>query len=162
MTPTALRARYLTDTVSTASPARLLVMLYDRLLLDLSHGEAALRTGDRETASDRLIHAQEILLELRGSLDVTGWVGAPRLAQLYSFLLTQLIQANVRREPDRVASCRDLVQPLAEAWREAAFGSDPASALAASGTRVGGANTVTPIRPATSRPGTGSLAAGLG
>jgi flagellar secretion chaperone FliS len=146
MSTPALRARYLADTVSTASPARLLVMLYDRLLLDLSQGEAALRAGEREMASDRLIHAQDIVLELRASLDVTGWTGAPGLAQLYSFLLTELIRANVRQEPDRVAGCRDVVQPLAEAWRQAALGSERSG-----GTPGAGAPT-TPVR----------MAAGLG
>jgi flagellar secretion chaperone FliS len=136
MTSPALRARYLADTVSTASPARLLVMLYDRLLLDLSQGEAAMRAGEREVASDRIIHAQDIVLELRGSLDVTGWTGAPGLARLYSFLLTELIRANVRQEPDRVAGCRELVQPLAEAWRTAAHGAErPADASGASAGR---------------------------
>lgn len=147
MTSPALRARYLADTVSTASPARLLVMLYDRLLLDLSQGEAALRSGEREMASDRLIHAQDIVLELRASLDVTGWAGAPGLAQLYSYLLTELIRANVRQDADRVAGCRELVQPLAEAWRAAALGADVPAVAATAGVSTPG-----PLR----------MAAGLG
>lgn len=36
MTSPALRNRYLNDSVSTASPGRLLVMLYDRLVLDVA------------------------------------------------------------------------------------------------------------------------------
>ena len=40
MTTAALRARYLGDSVQTASPQRLLVMAYDRLALDLVRAEA--------------------------------------------------------------------------------------------------------------------------
>ncbi|GAA2516247.1 flagellar export chaperone FliS [Pilimelia columellifera] len=116
----ALRERYLRDAVATASPAKLLVMLYDRLVLDLARGEQALRDGDNTEARAQLQHAQDILMELRASLDTTLWDGGPGLAQLYSFLLTELIQANVRKEPDRVASCKTLVEPLRDAWREAA------------------------------------------
>ncbi|UQU65430.1 flagellar export chaperone FliS [Couchioplanes caeruleus] len=112
--------RYLQDSISTASPGKLLVMLYDRLVMDLFQGEEALRAGEREQANDKLNHAQEIILELRTTLDVDAWAGAPGLANLYGFLLTELIGANVARDADRVAACRALIEPLRDAWREAA------------------------------------------
>ena len=49
MSAASLRARYIGDTVTTASPQRLLVMLYDRLALDLERAQAALAGGDRVT-----------------------------------------------------------------------------------------------------------------
>lgn len=139
MTAPHLRDRYLQDSISTASPGKLLLMLYDRLVLDLMQAEEALRataarpsgerptadevlrrSGERERAHERLTHAQEIIVELRASLDVEAWSGAPGLADLYSFLLTELIGANVARDADRVAACRALVEPLRDAWHEAA------------------------------------------
>jgi flagellar protein FliS len=115
-----LRNRYLQDSVNTASPGRLLVMLYDRLVMDLIQGEEALRTNDRNLSAERITHAQEILLELRTTLNVDAWSGAPGLASLYSFLITELIQANIKRDADKVAACRALIEPLRDAWREAA------------------------------------------
>jgi flagellar secretion chaperone FliS len=115
-----LRDRYLQDSISTASPAKLLLMLYDRLVLDLMQGETALRDGNREEAHERITHAQEIVIELQVSLDVEAWSGAPGLANLYGWLLTELIGANIARDADRVAACRALVEPLRDAWREAA------------------------------------------
>ncbi|GAA0418539.1 flagellar protein FliS [Actinoplanes capillaceus] len=115
------RDRYLQDSINTASPAKLLMMLYDRLVLDLMHGEEALRGGDRESANNRIGHAQEIVLELQASLKVDAWDGAPGLANLYSYLVTELIGANVKQDADRVAGCRKLVEPLRDAWREAAL-----------------------------------------
>jgi flagellar secretion chaperone FliS len=120
------RDRYLQDSVSTASPGKLLVMLYDRLVLDLLQGEEALRGGERELANDKINHAQEIILELRTTLDVDAWSGGAGLAALYGFLLTELIQGNVKRDADRVAACRGIIEPLRDSWREAA-------ALAAAG-----------------------------
>ena len=132
MSNPSLRAKYLAETVATASPTRLLVMLYDRLVLDLAQAEEAQRAGDRETASDRLLHAQEIVIELRASLRLDLWEGAAGLAQLYGFLLTQMIKANVRVDADLTASCRALVEPLRDAWREAALAAvDQSSAAAA-------------------------------
>ena len=59
-------------------------------------------------------------LELQITLDVNAWDGAPGLASLYAFVLTELIGANIRRDADRVDSCRKLLEPLRDAWREAA------------------------------------------
>jgi len=120
MTASHLRDRYLQDSINTASPGKLLLMLYDRLVLDLMKGEEALRGDDREQAHERITHAQEIVLELRTSLDVEAWSGAPALANLYGWMLTELIGANIAKDADRVAACRALVEPLRDAWREAA------------------------------------------
>src|SRR3954469_2152222 len=119
MTNPALRSRYLAESVATASPGRLLVMLYDRLVVDLAQGAEALRAGDRAVGSGHLLHAQDIIAELRSSLDLTAWDGATGLAQLYGFLVKQLIQANVQGDAEIVAQCVELVEPLRDAWREA-------------------------------------------
>lgn len=119
MTTPALRARFLADAVATASPGQLLIMLYDRLVVDLMHAEEALKSGNRAVASERLIHAQDILAELRGTLDVGAWDGAAGLAQLYGFLHVELINANVQRDPAKVVACREIIEPLRDTWREA-------------------------------------------
>ncbi len=120
MSAAALRARYLGDTVATASPQQLLVMLYDRLALDLERAQGALAEGDRRAAGEQLLHAQEIVLELRSSLQVDVWEGGPRLAALYGWLHSELVQANVKGDRNRVESCRQVVEPLRDAWRQAA------------------------------------------
>jgi len=119
MTSQKLRNRYLADSINTASPGRLLVMLYDRLVLDLAQGEQAIRTGNRGDASERLNHAQEIILELRTTLVLDDWSGAAGLASLYGWLLTELIQANIKLDAAKVVACRAIVEPLRDTWREA-------------------------------------------
>jgi flagellar protein FliS len=120
MSTASLRARYMGDSVATASPHQLLVMLYDRLALDLERAETALEAGDREGARGPLLHAQEIIINLRASLKVEVWDGGPRLAALYAWLLTELIQANLKGDIRRVRDCRKVVEPLRDAWRQAA------------------------------------------
>ncbi len=117
----AARSHYANNAVSTASPARLLLMLYDRLVRDLVTAEQALGSGDVARAGEELIHAQQIVLELRTSLDVTRWDGAQQLAALYGFLHAELVTANLRKDRARVVSCRELVEPLRDAWRTAAL-----------------------------------------
>jgi flagellar protein FliS len=120
MTAQAMRARYAADSVGTASPARILTMLYDRLVRDLSLAEAAIATGDGQTAHNELVHAQAIIQELNASLDVDVWEGGTGLAQLYTFLHDELVGANVAKDAARVAASRQIIEPLRDAWHQAA------------------------------------------
>ncbi len=114
------RSRYVADAIETASPARLITMLYDRLIVDLARAEAALETDDRRTAAPFIGHAEEIVGELMATLDEDAWDGADRLMGIYAFVLKELIDAGTTGNQVRVATCRTLLEPLALAWRAAA------------------------------------------
>jgi flagellar protein FliS len=128
----AMQQRYLGESVTTASPAKLVTMLYDRLVRDLVVAEAALTSGDFATANTQLIHAQDIIWELLAGLDTTAWSGGPGLASLYQFLIGELLGANVAKDAQRVATCRGLVEPLRDAWHKAAEQVATTGAVAAS------------------------------
>ncbi|MGQ0843533.1 MAG: flagellar export chaperone FliS [Sporichthyaceae bacterium] len=118
----AQRARFVDDAVATASPMRLVTMLYDRLLLDLARGVDAQDVGDRSAANTHLLHAQDVVLELASSLRRdAGWDGAAGLASLYAFVHSELVGANVACDSARTTAVRALIEPLAEAWRTAAL-----------------------------------------
>ncbi|MCL2423280.1 MAG: flagellar protein FliS [Micrococcales bacterium] len=114
------RSAYLADSVTTVGPARLLTMLYDRLLLDLDRGLESLTAGDRVAGAAHLGHARDIVSELISSLDVEAWEGGRRLMSVYSYLLVGLIEAAASGDAGKTAECRELVIPLVEAWHGAA------------------------------------------
>jgi flagellar protein FliS len=114
----AARARYLADAVATATPARRIVLLYDRLWLDIQRAQAAQDCGDA-TARDHLQHAQQIVAELLGSLDVAAWSGAADLASLYSYLLRELIDEVIEPRPGRLAAITKIVSDLRSSWQQA-------------------------------------------
>lgn len=111
----AARARYLADTVATATPARRVVLLYDRLWLDLQRGTAAQDSGD-SSAREHLRHAQQIIAELLGSLDQRSWSGAADLASLYCYLLRELIAETSEIRPGRLAGLARIVSDLRATW----------------------------------------------
>jgi flagellar protein FliS len=121
MTNTNARAAYLDASIATASPARLLVMLFDRLVLDVQRGLDAQRRGDFEETHRQLTHAQDIVLELQGSLKADEFKGGYQLAALYSFLHRQLVMANIRRDAAITDEVLTLVTDLCDAWRQAAL-----------------------------------------
>ncbi len=116
----AQRSRYNRDAVLSATPVRLLTMLYDRLLLDLNRAEAAQQRQDWQIASDNLIHAQAIVSELSTSLNVDAWDGGEGLFSLYTYVSTAMVSANTHRDSARTRECISLLEPLRLTWHEAA------------------------------------------
>jgi len=111
--------RYREEAILSASPERLVTMLYDRLLLDVARAEAAQRAGEWETANGELQHAQRIVAELSSSLSAQ-WSGSGELQSVYGYLTRTLVQANIARDAERTRECRELIEPLREAWHAAA------------------------------------------
>lgn len=135
MGTSAQRSRYNREAVLSATPVRLLTMLYDRLLLDLNRAEAAQQREDWQLASDNLIHAQAIVSELSTSLNVAAWEGGEGLFSLYTYVSTAMVSANTHRDPARTRECISLLEPLRLSWHEAAgmLPAAPAAAAARSG-----------------------------
>lgn len=112
-------AQYNRDAVLAATPARLLTMLYDRLLLDLARAARAQQAGDWTAASAQLLHAQDIVAELSSTLRVDLWEGAKGLLALYTYVANGLRIANIHRDPAPTLEAITLLEPIAAAWQEA-------------------------------------------
>ncbi|HEU4807892.1 MAG TPA: flagellar export chaperone FliS [Homoserinimonas sp.] len=132
----AQRSQYNSDAILSASPVRLLTMLYDRLLLDLERAEAAHGQQDWQVASDNLLHAQAIIAELASSLKTDVWDGGETLLALYTYVSNALIAANVQRDVSRVREAISLLEPLRQGWHEAAGQLSAQPAAAASSGRI--------------------------
>lgn len=120
MNPAAKLAQLNREAILSASPARLLTMLYDRLLLDLGRAEAAQHAEQWTVASENLIHAQEIIAELTYTLKFDIWDGAAGLMALYNFATTTLMDANIGRDSAKTREAIELLEPLRQTWHEAA------------------------------------------
>lgn len=108
------------EAVLSATPVRLLTMLYDRLLLDLSRAEQAQSVQNWPAASEQLLHAQAILTELSGSLKLDVWDGADGLLALYTYVTNALVMSNIHRDVARTREAITLLEPLRAAWHDAA------------------------------------------
>ena len=110
---------YLEETIATATPARLLCLLYDRLAKDLGQARTALRSDRPKDAEPKLEHAREIIVELLTTLEA-GWDGAGDLARIYAWMTSQIITAQVRNDAELLGTVHALVMQLGEAWHQAA------------------------------------------
>lgn len=117
---TAQRAQFASDGLETASNARILTLCFDRLDRDLLHARAGLERGDHFATNDALGHAQDLLGELAGMLDVQAWEHAGSLLALYDYLLRLLQTANVHKAVGLVAEAQRLITEIGDAFRSAA------------------------------------------
>lgn len=115
-----IRARYLSDRVLTASPAQRVVMLYDRLGLDIARAQDAHARNDLAAVGSHLNHAVQIIAELRSSLDITTWSGGENLASIYTYLLTNLMSAARADGAGQLPHLAKIVTDLRAAWHQAA------------------------------------------
>jgi flagellar protein FliS len=121
MYATNAHAAYRDNAVTTASPARLLVMLVERLVLDVERGLGAQKRADWQEAHRHLLHAQDIVVELESSLDVDKMPAGAELAALYEYLRNRLVLANVRRHTGATQQALIISRHLCDTWRQAAL-----------------------------------------
>jgi flagellar protein FliS len=112
----AARAAYTESSVLSASPERLVVMLYDGAIRFLYAGAAAAREGRRDIARDRLRRAQAIIDELNRSLDMSQGQIARNLRDLYNFCSRHLIDSTLNANPAGYEEVAKLLSELREAW----------------------------------------------
>ncbi|HEX4081705.1 MAG TPA: flagellar export chaperone FliS [Acidimicrobiales bacterium] len=115
----ALRRRYLADQVETASPEQRLLMLLARLGHDLRMADEGFGVGDLKVVNDGLVHAQQIVLVLRDSLD-DEWTGAASLRTVYTFVHQRLVTANLQKDRALLPACVNIVGRITEANAAAA------------------------------------------
>jgi flagellar protein FliS len=102
-----------------ANSVELVVMLYDILSRDLQGAIEAMESGNIELRTAKLKHGFLALQQLEGSMDLEqGGDFVSNLSRFYAMLRSQMMTAQIRKDP---AVLRELIQLLfsvREAWTE--------------------------------------------
>lgn len=115
--------------VMTASPARLVVIVYDHVLANLNRARVAREAGKLDIQIESIAKARDGVTELLVTLDVErGGAIATQLQSLYTFILSELVDGS-RVEPNRLQRITQIVHDLRDAF--AAIASEPARVPAA-------------------------------
>jgi len=106
-------AAYQTVQVSTAEPARLLLMLLDGGARYLDQALRALERGDHAAFAERTSQAYAVISELAVTLDHArgGEIGRS-LDRLYDFMLRHLTLALPTRDAGAVGTVRSLLETI--------------------------------------------------
>lgn len=110
--------------VMSATPERLVVLLYDRMTRDLETAITAQQQGDAVLAVDRVHHSQLIVSELAQALDSDQDTElAGNLTALYEYLIHEHRAFLADRNTAHLDDCLKVIRPLYESWRTVAAGS---------------------------------------
>jgi flagellar secretion chaperone FliS len=120
MTHAQAAATYQRNAILTASPEKLVKLLYDGAIKNLEKSKIGLsdaKSARSPEVGQSLSRAMGILGELRASLDhAAGGQIAKDLDRLYEFSLDQLSQANLTRTPTGVTNTLQVMRTLQEGW----------------------------------------------
>ena len=119
MTYAAASSTYREMEVLSATPGRLVVIVYDYLLVHLKRASIAIETKNVELRSESLSKAQLAAAELMRGLDIErGGEMSLQLAALYSFFLTSLIDVGRKNDAKLLARITHQVGELRSAFAE--------------------------------------------
>jgi flagellar protein FliS len=110
--------KYRQIAVTTASPEKLLLMLYDGLVIDLKQGKQAIERRDPATAHTYLMKGQNIVTQLMSTLKMDYEISA-NLYRLYDYMRRRLIAANVKKDAAIVEEILGMATGLRASWAAA-------------------------------------------
>ena len=123
MSGSAAVLQYKRQAVLTAPPVKIVSLLYAHAIRSLSRAEKALGERKFDAAARNIGRAQEIVGELLGALDMeAGGAIARNLQRLYTFALEGMMDANIKRNSQRLTQIRAVLSTLQEAWDDIARG----------------------------------------
>ena len=110
---------YAAQSIMTASPSALVVKLYDAALLNLRKTIACIEKGDITGRWKYNRKTFDIIEHLTLTLNPEkGGEIAENLAELYTFILRQLILVDEKNDAETAENVITLLKPLHESWRE--------------------------------------------
>ncbi len=106
------------QSVTTAGPAQLVLMLFEGALTAIDRACRAITTTDTgDEAHVELTRAQDIVLELQMSLDhEVGGAIAASLDALYGYCLEQLLKANLAKSREPLAPVAHVIREIRDSW----------------------------------------------
>ncbi|KAF1677452.1 flagellar export chaperone FliS [Bacillus mexicanus] len=111
-------AAYQQNSVNTATPGELTLMLYNGCLKFIRLASQAIENDDMERKNENLIKAQNIIQELNFTLNRNIELSAS-MGSMYDYMYRRLVQANIKNDTSMLAEVEGYVTDLRDAWKQA-------------------------------------------
>ena len=114
-----IKKSYLKNQVMSASPNKLIEMLYQGAIKSVKIAGIAIENDNPKKAHKELVRAQDILMELKGSLNTEVGGDVPEnLESLYEFMYQQLVKANMNKDQTLLPPVVKMLTELLDAWQQ--------------------------------------------
>ncbi|ARR48724.1 flagellar export chaperone FliS [Photobacterium damselae subsp. damselae] len=103
--------------LASASPHRIIQMLYAGTIERLIQGKAAMEQGNIAMKCERLSKALDIIMSLRDCLSMEdGGDVANNLDSLYDYMIRQVSTANAENQPEPIDEVITMLREIKSAW----------------------------------------------
>lgn len=110
--------QYKENSIFTASPEELTLMLYNGLVKYIMLAQKGIEEGNIQKAHDSIIRAEEIIIEFQSTLDQKYEV-AKSLGLMYDYMLRRLMTANVKKSIEILEEVLGFAKELRDTWAQA-------------------------------------------
>ena len=110
-------AAYQNNSIQTASPADLTLMLYEGAIKFCNMALDGLEKNDKEKANNNIIKAEKIIVEFRSTLDFKYPV-ARDFDVVYDYIYRRLVEANIKKDKEILLDAMKYIREMRDTWKE--------------------------------------------
>lgn len=108
---------YQHNTVQTASPAKIILMLYDGAIRFCNIAKDAMDENNIEKTNTNLQKAQKIIVQLRMDLDMKYPI-ANEFDRVYDYIYRRLVEANMQKDKEILEEALKHIKTMRDTWKE--------------------------------------------
>ena len=108
---------YKSNTVNTASPGELTLMLYNGCLKFIKAAKIAMEAKQIEVKNNNLLKAQNIISELMVTLNMDIDV-SKQMIKMYDYMNRRLIESNLKNDVSILDEVEELMIGFRDTWKE--------------------------------------------
>ena len=109
---------YQENAITTQTQGRIVIMLYEGAIKFLKLAIPEMQAGNHEAKSKYLNKAEDIINELSTVLDMeAGGEIATNLRALYTFMIHQLHEANIKQDASKIEEVIKLLEEMNQSWK---------------------------------------------
>lgn len=110
--------QYKQNSVMTASPQELTLMLYNGALKFINVSKKNIDEKNIAKANESIQRVQSIIQELNITLDMNYEV-SKNLRSLYTYILERLVDANMQKDMNALEEAAQMITELRDTWKDA-------------------------------------------
>ncbi len=110
--------QYKENSIFTATPEELTLMLYNGLVKSIMQAQNSIEHNEVEKAYNSLVRAQDILQYFRNTLDMKYDL-SEGLDALYEYMFRRLVEANIGKDQAIINEILGMAKELRDTWAQA-------------------------------------------
>ena len=108
---------YQQNSITTASPAKLTLMLYDGAIKFCNIALEGIEEKDIQKAHTNIMKVEDIIMELRVALDRKYPVWED-FEKVYDYIYRRLVEANMKKDPEILKEAMKHIKTMRDTWKE--------------------------------------------